>query len=73
MLKRARTPEDLLDDRTYLYHVGQLVGAVVMASHQLKAHGDKDVQNLGEKLGESVEWFFHDITPPATPKGVTIK
>ena len=60
MKRRARTLEDLLNDRQFPYYVGKLVGATEMVSHWLKLRDDAEAKAVGEKLGEVVGWFFED-------------
>jgi hypothetical protein len=57
--RRARTLDDLLDDKAFLFHVGQLIGATQMVSHWMSNHVEGDVKDMGEKLSESSDWFFN--------------
>jgi len=58
--RKAKTIDEMLEDRGFPYHVGQLIGAAEMASHMLQNHPEGDVQRIGTKLGEVVNWFFKD-------------
>ena len=57
-IRKAKTIDELLHDRSFPYHVGQLIGSAEMASHWMRIHGDELTREMGEKLAESVGWFF---------------
>jgi len=66
MFRKAKEFGTLVDDSTFPFHVGQLIGAAEMASHVLKRHEDAQMQHLGQKLAEVVNWFFKDVPPEGT-------
>jgi hypothetical protein len=59
--RKARTMDELVEDKTFLYHVGQLIGSAEMASHIMQNHVEGDIQRLGDKLAEASGWFFKEI------------
>jgi hypothetical protein len=56
--RKAHPLDELLRDQNFAYHIGQLMGAVEMASWRLSQSEDKEMQDLGRKLGEISGWFF---------------
>jgi hypothetical protein len=58
--RKAKSIDEMIEDRTFIWHIGQLIGAAEMASHMLSNHPEGDVQRIGDKLGEVVTWFFKD-------------
>lgn len=58
--RKARTMEELLGDSGFPYHVGQMIGAAEMAAWWMSLQEDADTQKMGEKLAETVNWFFKD-------------
>jgi hypothetical protein len=58
--RKARTMEELVEDKTFLFHVGQLIGSAEMASHVMQNHMEGDIQRLGDKLAEASGWFFKE-------------
>lgn len=67
LFRKARPMEELLQDRAFSFHVGQLMGAAEMASHWLKLREDPEAKAMGEKLAEVVGWFFTDPERPSRP------
>ena len=58
-LRKARTMPELLEDKGFPYHVGQLIGSAEMCSWWMMMSGQtEEVQTMGNKLSESVAWFF---------------
>jgi hypothetical protein len=62
--RKARSLSDLTADPGFHYHVGQLIGAMQMASHVLTMHDDAEVQEVGRRLYEASGWFFEGGAPP---------
>jgi hypothetical protein len=60
-LRKAKTIEDLLQDKTMPYRVGQLIGAAEMASHWMQMQEDHATQAMGDKLADVVGWFFWEV------------
>lgn len=58
MFRKARTTEDLMNDKGFPYHIGQLMGAATMAAHWMQLQEDPTTKEMGEKLEEVVNWFF---------------
>lgn len=67
MIRRSRTIEELLQDKTFPYHVGQLIGASEMVAHWMTIHGDEDTKQMGYKLAETVGWFFKEEGKSSRP------
>lgn len=58
MFRRARTMDELIEDKDFLYHIGQLTGAAEMVSHWMMMQEDQETKDMGHKLQEVVNWFF---------------
>jgi hypothetical protein len=58
---KSRSPKPfaaLAEDSQFPYHMGRLVGAAEMASVLLTNQDNPDVKQIGENLGQVVNWFF---------------
>lgn len=64
-MRRARSLNDVLEDKNFVYQVGKLVGAAEMTSHWLQLQKEnEEAQALGAKLHEVVGWFFEPERNP---------
>jgi hypothetical protein len=57
-VRKAKPIEELRGDPRFPFHVGQLIGAVEMASFWMLGHEAPEVKRMGERLQQSVGWFF---------------
>ena len=58
--RKARPLDELMQDQSLAYHIGQLQGAVEMVAWQLSLEEDERMKKLGEKLAEVSGWFFKE-------------
>lgn len=58
VVRKAKPMEELLKDKGFAFHIGQLIGAAEMTAFQLQLMDDENAKNVGSKLAEVVNWFF---------------
>jgi hypothetical protein len=57
-VRRPRPTTEIIEDREYLFHLGQLIGAAEMAAHWFSMQSSEEAVKMGEKLQGVVNWFF---------------
>jgi hypothetical protein len=56
--RKAKKIEDLRGDPQLSYELGQVIGAVAVASFWMAGHEDREVQRMGARLAAVSGWFF---------------